>query len=312
MAATALRIGTRGSPLALFQAEAVRDRLIAARPELDGAVELQIIKTTGDIVRDRALADIGGKGLFAKEIEEALLDRRIDLAVHSLKDLPTWLPSGLTIAATLPREDPREVLLVDRRRLANVTRLADLPAGIRVGTSSPRRQAQVLAMRRDLAIVGARGNVDTRIRLIEEGAYDATILAYAGFRRLRIEDRIDAVLGVEEMLPAAAQGVIAVECRASDTRVMDLLLDIDDQPTHTLARAERSMLAILDGSCRTPIGALARVTAGNGLSLDGLIALPDGSAMERTSHAGAVGDPVALGEAVGHELRGRANPAYFA
>lgn len=310
MIASSLRIGTRGSKLALHQANAVRQRLIDAFPELTDRIEIQVIKTTGDLVRDRLLAEIGGKGLFAKEIEEALLDGRIDLAVHSLKDLPTWLPSGLGIVSCLPREDPRDALLVNHQRLGKVTRLQDLPIGAIIGTASLRRQAQLLALRRDLKIIPARGNIDTRLARIEEGAYDATILALAGFKRLGMDGRIDAILSEDEMLPSVAQGVIAVETRLNDTRTRDCVLAINDQGTFDASRAERAMLAKLDGSCRTPIGGLAILSDGS-LRLDGLVAMPDGSAIHRRRYDAPVADAIRLGEAVGEELRACAGPAYF-
>jgi hydroxymethylbilane synthase len=311
MSASALRIGTRGSQLALFQTEAVRRALVAVHPWLDGAIEVVVIRTTGDIVRDRVLAEIGGKGLFAKEIEEALLDRHIDLAVHSMKDLPTWLPAGLGIASVLKREDPRDGLLINPRRCGEVRRLVDLPPGITVGTSSPRRQAQIMALRRDIKVVPARGNVDTRVAKLDDGVYDATVLALCGFRRLGIEARIDAVLAPDEMLPAAAQGVIAIECRMDDTRTLELCAAIDDTDSHLAAHAERAMLAALDGSCRTPIGALAALQQDGRLSLSGMIAMPDGSALERAALTGAAADARDIGHAVGHELRDRAGPSYF-
>ena len=310
MTIPALRIGTRGSKLALTQATAVRQRLIDAFPELENAIEIQVIRTTGDIVRDRVLAEIGGKGLFAKEIEEALLDGRIDLAVHSLKDLPTWLPSGLGIVACLPREDPRDGLLVNHERLKGVTSIADMPAGTVIGTASLRRQSQILAQRRDLRIIPARGNIDTRLGKIEEGVYDATVLALAGFKRLGMEGRMDAVLSPEEMLPAVAQGVIAIETRLDDSRTRDLVVAINDSDAFHASQAERAMLAKLDGSCRTPIGGLAQLKNG-AISLEGLVAMPDGSETHRRRHDGAIADAIRLGEAVGEELRACAGPAYF-
>lgn len=310
MTVPTLRIGTRGSKLALTQANAVRQRLIDAFPELAGAIEIEVIRTTGDIVRDRVLAEIGGKGLFAKEIEEALLDNRIDLAVHSLKDLPTWLPSGLGIVACLPREDPRDGLLVNQGKLAGVARIKDLPPGAVVGTASLRRQAQILAQRRDLRIIPARGNIDTRLGKIQEGVYDATVLALAGFKRLGMQDCIKAVLSVEEMLPAVAQGVIAIETRLDDARVRGFALAINDSDAFDASRAERAMLAKLDGSCRTPIGGLAVLKDG-ALHLDGLVAMPDGSIVHRRQHHAPVADAIRLGEAVGEELRACAGPAYF-
>jgi hydroxymethylbilane synthase len=310
MTVPALRIGTRGSRLALAQATTVRQRLIDVFPELESAIEIKVIRTTGDVVRDRVLAEIGGKGLFAKEIEEALLDGQIDLAVHSLKDLPTWLPSGLGIASCLPREDPRDGLLVNHERLKGVTCIADLPPGTVIGTASLRRQAQILAQRRDLRIIPARGNIDTRVAKIEEGVYDATVLAVAGFNRLGMQARIDAILSPEVMLPAVAQGVIAIETRLDDSRTRDIVHAINDADAYHTSKAERAMLGKLDGSCRTPIGGLAVLRDGV-LSLEGLVAMPDGSIAHRRRQDGTIADAIHLGEAVGEELRACAGPAYF-
>jgi hydroxymethylbilane synthase len=303
-----LRIGTRGSPLALIQANAVRTALIAAGADPDG-LEIVVIRTSGDQVRDRALADIGGKGLFTKELEEALLDRRIDLAVHSMKDVPTWLPPGLAIPALLPREDPRDVLLT-AARLGAVRGIAGLPPGATVGSAALRRQAQLLHRRPDLKIVLLRGNVGTRLAKLEAGGIDATLLALAGLKRLDIAVANDAILDPDALLPAVAQGAIGVEIRADDTAAHDLVVGIDDRATHIAVTAERAMLDILDGSCRTPIGGLARLD-GTRLTLDGLVAMPDGSALHRYRDTGAAGDPVALGRAVGTALRAAAGPDFF-
>ena len=305
------RLGTRGSPLALAQARELRARLAAAHSALaaEDAVEIVVIKTTGDQVQDRALAEIGGKGLFTKEIEEALLDKRIDAAVHSMKDVPTWLPDGLVIAAVLPREDPHDVLLAP-----GATNLAALPQGAVVGTGSLRRQAQVLLARPDLKVVPMRGNVGTRLHKLRAGEVDATLLALAGLRRLDMAKEVAAdstVLGAEEMLPAAAQGAIGIEIRASDRRVHDVIATLDDAPSAVCVGAERACLEILDGSCRTPIAVLAEVE-GDEVRLRALVAMPDGSRAHRAEQRGAVGDAVALGRAVGAELRAAAGPAFFA
>jgi len=306
----ALRIGTRGSELALAQADEARRRLAAAHPELGepGAVEIVVIKTTGDRIQDRRLAEIGGKGLFTKEIEEALLDRSIDLAVHSMKDVPTWLPDGLEIAAILPREDPRDAWL--SREGAS---LVELPAGAVVGTSSLRRQAQVLLARPDLAIAALRGNVPTRLAKLAEGQVDATILAAAGLKRLGREAAIGALLEPEVMLPAVAQGAIGLEARSGDHRVLDRLAAIDHAPSRLRTAAERAALAVLDGSCKTPIAAYAELRAeASALRLRALIALPDGSAVHRAERSGPCGEAEALGRAVGEALRAAAGPEFFA
>ncbi len=303
-----LRIGTRGSPLALIQANAVRLALIAAGADSD-EIEIVPIRTSGDAVRDRALADVGGKGLFTKELETALLDRRIDLAVHSMKDVPTWLPDGLAITAMLPREDPRDVLLV-AKRLGPIHRIDDLPRGARVGTAALRRQAQLLHRRPDLRIGLLRGNVETRLAKLDAGEVDATLLALAGLRRLDIAVADDAILDPDVLVPAVAQGAIGIEVRADEPALRGLMARIDDRATSIAVSCERAMLEVLDGSCRTPIGGLA-VLDGDRLTLDGLVAMPDGSALHRRHADGAAGDPIALGRGVGEALRAAAGSEFF-
>lgn len=305
------RLGTRGSPLALAQAHELRARLADAYPALavEGAVEIVVIKTTGDKVQDRPLAEIGGKGLFTKEIEEALLDKRIDAAVHSMKDVPTWLPEGLCIAAVLPREDPRDVLLS-----LGGANLAALPRGAVVGTASLRRQAQVLLARLDLEVVPLRGNVQTRLRKLRSGEVHATLLALAGLRRLDLAKDIAAdsvILDVEDMLPSAAQGAIGIEVRADNARACDIMAALDHAPSAVCVAAERACLDVLDGSCRTPIAVLATIAEGK-LRLRALVAMPDGSQAHRAEQCGAETEAVALGRAVGAELRAAAGPAFFA
>jgi hydroxymethylbilane synthase len=301
-----LRIGTRGSPMALRQAALVRDRLVAANPELAaaGAIEVIIIRTTGDRVQDRLLAEIGGKGLFAKEIEEALLAGRIDLAVHSLKDLETWLPDGLTIACVLPRDDPRDALLAARG-----TTLASLPQGARVGTASLRRQAQLLRYRPDLRIVPVRGNVNTRIRKLHAGEVDALVLAVCGLERLGEAGLATEILPREIMLPAVGQGALAIECRAFDEAMRQLVLPLHDPVSAVCVGAERAMLAALDGSCRTPIAGLGEVV-GDRFILDGLLLKPDGSAAIRGRREGNLSNAEGLGTELGRKLRDRAGPGF--
>jgi hydroxymethylbilane synthase len=303
-----LRIGTRGSPLALKQAAILRERLVAAHPELadPAAIVIEAIRTTGDKVQDRALAEIGGKGLFTKEIEEALIDGRIDLAVHSMKDMATHLPPGLAIGAMLEREDPRDALIARAG-----TSIASLPQGAVVGSASLRRRAQLLAQRPDLAVTILRGNVGTRLDKLARGEVDATILAIAGLKRLGMADRATALLSTEEMLPAVGQGALGVEIRAGDQRSRELLAPIDHGPTSIAVAAERACLAVLDGSCHTPIAALAEL-AGGRLRLRALIAMPDGSRLHRAEREGPAGDAAALGRAVGEALKSRAEPAFFA
>ncbi len=299
-----LRIGTRGSPLARIQTDMVCQALAAAHPSLQapGALEVVVIKTTGDLVTDRPLADIGGKGLFCKEIEAALLDRRIDLAMHSMKDLPTWLPDGLALGAMLPRADPRDVLIT-RDQLT----LADLPSGAVVGTASLRRQAQLLARRPDLKAINFRGNVGTRLAKLEAGEVDATLLARAGIDRLGLTVP-HVVLSPEEMLPAVGQGAIGLECRADDADVLACLAAVDHGPTHLCVSAERAMLDVLDGTCHTPIGAFAEL-AGGELRLRGLVAQADGRRIWSVERVGAAAEALALGRDAGAELKAAAGAA---
>jgi hydroxymethylbilane synthase len=306
VASRPLRIGTRGSPMALYQAELVRDRLRAAHPGLaeKGAIELVPIRTTGDRVQTRLLAEIGGKGLFTKEIEEALLDRRIDLAVHSLKDMETALPPGLAIGCVLERDDPRDAV-VARGGFA----LADLPQGARIGTASLRRRAQLLRRRPDLAIVPIRGNVNTRLGKLEAGEVDAMVLALAGLQRIGKADLVSEILSTEAMLPAVAQGALAVECRAADEDLPDLLAPLHDPATAACVGAERAMLAALDGSCRTPIAGLATID-GDRLTLEALLLSHDGSAERRGRASGAVADAQRVGGELGERLRRGAGPEF--
>ncbi|MCP5366624.1 MAG: hydroxymethylbilane synthase [Hyphomicrobiales bacterium] len=302
-----LKIGTRGSPLALAQAHETRDRLAAAFPDLaaEGAVEIVVIKTTGDKVLDRPLAEIGGKGLFTKEIDDAMLDGRIDLAVHSMKDVPTWLPDGIVLPCMLEREDPRDAFLSPR-----AARLADLPAGSVVGTASLRRQAQILHRRPDLRVVSFRGNVQTRLRKLDDGEVDATLLALAGLRRLGMAEVASGVIETDDLLPAVAQGAIGITCRAGDDRALAALAALNHGPTFTRVAAERALLEVLDGSCRTPIAALAELE-GARLRLRGLVARPDGSQVLETAREGAAADAAAIGRDAGEELRRRAGPGFF-
>jgi hydroxymethylbilane synthase len=304
-----LKIGTRGSPLALIQAELTRAALLAAHPSLvAGEVEIVPIKTTGDNVQDRTLAAIGGKGLFTKEIEEALRDGRIDLAVHSMKDMPTVLPEGLEIGAMLEREDARDALISPV-----ADSIAALPQGAVVGTASLRRQAQVLLLRPDLDIRPLRGNVGTRLDKLARGEAAATLLALAGLKRLGKATAATAVLGIDEMLPAVAQGAIGIERRIDDARMSALLSAIDHAPTTIAVAAERAMLAVLDGSCRTPIAGHATIS-GTTLRLRGLIALPDGTESHVAEDSGNATPEgaVELGRAVGERLKSLAGPDFLA
>jgi hydroxymethylbilane synthase len=301
-----LRIGTRGSPMALRQTALVADRLTAAHPDLAaiGAIEIVTIRTTGDRVQNRLLDEIGGKGLFAKEIEEALLARHIDFAVHSLKDLETWLPDRLAVACVLPRDDPRDALLS-----AQPTSLASLPTGARVGTASLRRQAQLLRRRPDLVVVPIRGNVNTRMRKLDAGEVDALVLALCGLERVGEAGRAVEILSREAMLPAVGQGALAIECRAADEMVRQLVEPLHDAISAACVGAERAMLATLDGSCRTPIAGLAEIEGGR-LRLEGLLLKPDGSDEIRGRREGGICDAAALGTELGRELRRRAGPGF--
>lgn len=290
-----LRIGTRGSPLALAQAHAVQAALTAAHPGLGCTIE--VIRTTGDRVQDRALSEIGGKGLFTKEIEEALLAGAIDLAVHSMKDVPTVLPDGLDIVCILEREDPRDVFLSP-----HATGLDDLPPGAVVGSASLRRQAQILARRPDLKVTTLRGNVGTRMTKLAEGTVQATLLALAGLNRLGLADKATAILPTSVMLPAVAQGAVGLECRGDDSRTRDLLAPLHHAATAAAVTAERALLAALDGSCRTPIAGLAEITD-DSLDLEALVAREDGSLLFRGRRQGPVADAAGLGDELGQELR---------
>ena len=302
----ALRLGTRGSKLALTQAGLVRDALAQAVPALAApdAIEIVVITTTGDAIQDRPLSEAGGKGLFVKEIEEAMLAHRIDIAVHSMKDMPTAQPAGLAIAAFLAREDARDVLIA-----GDVKRIADLPQGAVVGTSALRRRAQLLHRRPDLKIVTLRGNVDTRLRKREAGEVEATLLALAGLKRLGLA-HVGTPVPEDEMLPAVGQGAICIECRADDAKTRGWLAAIDHGPTATCVKAEHAMLAVLDGSCRTPIAGHAVLTDGV-LHLRGLIAKPDGSQLIAMERRGDMADAEALGRDAGHELLRRGGPGFL-
>ncbi len=302
---TPLKIGTRGSPLALAQAHETRRRLQAAFDLPEEAFEISVIKTTGDRVQDRPLKEIGGKGLFTREIEDALLSGAIDIAVHSMKDMPVLQPGGLTLDCYLPREDVRDAFVSP-----GAGSLADLPEGARVGTSSLRRRAQVLVAWPHLEVVEFRGNVQTRLKKLEDGVAACTFLAMAGLNRLGRADVATSAIDPEVMLPAVAQGAIGIERREGDTRAADMLAAIHDTPTGQRLAAERAFLAALDGSCETPIAGLAEIDGGT-LRLRGEILRPDGSAR----HAGDASAPIEDGAALGTEMAARllaeAGPGFF-
>jgi hydroxymethylbilane synthase len=297
-----LRVGTRGSPLALIQTRQV----IAALSAVSGTpIEEHPIRTSGDAVQDRRLADVGGKGLFAKEIHDALAAGRIDLAVHSLKDLETTLPPGIVLACTLLREDARDALILADAgiRADPADPFRSLPPGAVVGTASVRRQAQLLHARPDLRIVTLRGNVQTRLGKLAAGACDASLLAYAGLKRLGLAERAAVVLDPAIMLPAAGQGILGVTARADDDALCTLLATIEDSAARAVAIAERAMLSRLDGSCRTPIGAYALVLPDGALRLTGLVARADGSFLVQRSLQGSTTEAAGIGLELGERLR---------
>ncbi|KAK4757605.1 hypothetical protein SAY87_018906 [Trapa incisa] len=306
-----LVIGTRGSPLALAQAHETREKLRARHPELaeEGAIEIKIIKTTGDKILTQPLADIGGKGLFTKEIDEALINGEIDIAVHSMKDVPTYLPEKTILPCNLEREDVRDAFI---SRTSNS--LADLPAGSVIGTASLRRKSQILNRYPSLNVLeNFRGNVQTRLRKLDEGVVQATLLALAGLKRLSMTENVTSILPIEDMLPAVAQGAIGIACRSNDERMADYLSTLNHEETRLAVSCERAFLETLDGSCRTPIAGYAcRDEDGNCL-FRGLVASPDGTRVLETSRKGpyTYEDMIMLGKDAGKELLSRAGSRFF-
>jgi hydroxymethylbilane synthase len=300
-----LKIGTRGSPLALAQAHETRDRLRDAFDLPEDAFEIAVIKTTGDRVTDRPLKDIGGKGLFTREIEQALTDGEIDIAVHSMKDMPVLQPEGLLLDTYLPREDCRDAFVA-----ASVASLAELPAGAKVGTSSLRRRAQVLVAYPHLEVVEFRGNVQTRLRKLDEGVAACTFLAMAGLNRLDRADIATAAMEPDIMLPAIAQGAIGIERRADDMRCAEMLSALHDTTTGQQLAAERAFLAALDGSCETPIAGLAELSGGT-LRLRGEILRPDGSECLSDDQSAAIEDGAELGRVMAAKLLAQAGDGFF-
>lgn len=300
-----IRIGTRASPLAMAQAHETRNRLIAAHDLPPEAVIIIDMTTTGDRRLELKLGEIGGKGLFTKEIEAALVDRSTDLAVHSMKDMPTVLPDGMEISTLLPREDVRDAFISPK-----FNSIDDLPAGSLVGTASLRRQAQLLHRRPDLKVGLFRGNVQTRLRKLDEGEADATFLAMAGLSRLGMTHVATAALETEEMLPAVAQGAVGIEIRSDDDAIREVLAPLNCKETEIRTNAERAFLNALDGSCRTPIASLA-IIEGDKLILRGEILRPDGSERHATRREGPLSDAVAMGRDAGAELRAKGGPDFF-
>ena len=304
-----IKIGTRGSPLALAQAHETRDLLRQAHPHLAApdAIEIVVLTTTGDRVQDRPLSEVGGKGVFTKELDEALFDGRIDIAVHSMKDVPTWLPDGMVLPCMLPREDVRDVMVSPR-----FSSFGDMPDGSVVGTTSLRRQAQVLARYPGLRVVIFRGNVQTRLRKLNEGDADATLLALAGLNRLDRTDVVAAVLEPEDLLPAVGQGAIGITCRADDMDNIAAVAVLDHADTSICVNAERAMLDVLDGSCRTPIAGLATLSDdGLSMRLRGLVAEADGSRIWTAERTGSIADAEMMGRDAGAELRAAVGEEFF-
>ena len=294
-----LRIGTRGSPLALTQTGTVVDALKKAHPLLrqKGAIEIVVITTTGDRVQNRLLAEIGGKGLFTKELDEALLSDQIDIGIHSMKDMPTILPENIALHAVMPREDVRDALVSAKYASFN-----DLPRGATLGTASLRRKSQVLIARPDLRVVPLRGNVDTRLKKIMDGEADATLLAYAGLKRLGKENVVRETLDTDVMLPAVGQGSLAATCRTDDHGTNAMLAGLGEPPATAAIIAERAMLVLLDGSCHTPIAGLALPDGKGNIDMQGLIAKPDGSESTRFSLSAPMTSARELGRSLAENL----------
>ncbi|KAF6005109.1 hypothetical protein F1559_000624 [Cyanidiococcus yangmingshanensis] len=305
-------IGTRGSPLALAQAHETKRLLQEAHPALradENAIHIEIIHTTGDIILDRALSELGGKGLFTREIDEAQLRGDVDIAVHSMKDVPTFLPEGIELTSVLRREDTRDVFISRKAKS-----LAELPPGSVVGSSSLRRQSQILARYPHLKVVNFRGNVQTRLRKLDEGVVDATLLALAGLRRLDMEQVATAVLGVQDMLPAVAQGAIGITTRRADARTAALVQPLSCWRTKLCVEAERAFLANLDGSCRTPIAGQAWFDASSAerIHFRGLVATPDGRELFETERECTPENVISQCAAAGTELKDRVGPGFYA
>mmetsp|Transcript_5419 Transcript_5419/g.8879 ORF Transcript_5419/g.8879 Transcript_5419/m.8879 type:complete len:364 (-) Transcript_5419:113-1204(-) len=304
-----VRIGTRGSPLALAQAYETRERLIENFPELeaDGAIEICVLKTQGDMILDKSLMELGGKGLFTKELDTALLGDEVDICVHSMKDVPTWLPEGTVLPCTLPREQTNDAFIY---KDGTVKCIEDLPDHSVIGTASLRRQAQLMAKNPTLKCVNFRGNVQTRLRKLDDGVVDATLLAIAGLKRMDMDGCATAVLEWDEMLPAVAQGAIGIQCREGDERSLKYIEALNHPETKVCIDAERAFLEALDGNCKTPIAGQARIIDGK-IKFRGLIAMPDGSSKYDTESEGAIEDAVEIGRKAGEDLKAQAGDKFF-
>lgn len=304
-----LRIGTRGSPLAMAQAVETRKRLQENFPELkeDGAIELVVMKTQGDMILDKSLMELGGKGLFTKELDVALLGDEVDICVHSMKDVPTWLPEGTILPCTLPREDTNDAFIY---KDGSVKTIEDLPDHSVIGTASLRRQAQLMAKNPTLKCVNFRGNVQTRLRKLDDGVVDATLLAIAGLKRMGMDGCATSVLDWDEMLPAVAQGAIGIQCRSDDERSIKYITALNDPDTKACVDCERSFLEALDGNCKTPIAGQARIVDGK-IKFKGLIAMPDGTEKYETEAEGEIEDAVTIGRKAGEEVKAAAGEKFF-
>lgn len=304
-----LRIGTRGSPLAMAQAYETRRRLQEEFPELceDGAIEICVLKTQGDMILDKSLMELGGKGLFTKELDVALLGNEVDICVHSMKDVPTWLPEGTILPCNLPREDTNDAFI---HKDGSVKRIEDLPDGSVIGTASLRRQAQILAKNPTLKCVNFRGNVQTRLRKLDDGVVDATLLAIAGLKRMDMDGCATSVLEWDEMLPAVAQGAIGIQCRSDDERAKKYIDALNHKETKVCVDCERAFLEALDGNCKTPIAGQARIVDGK-VHFRGLIAMPDGSQKFETEASGEIEDAKKIGREAGEKLKAEAGEKFF-
>jgi hydroxymethylbilane synthase len=303
------RIGTRGSPLALAQAYETRIRLRENFEELkaDGAIEICVLKTQGDMILDKSLMELGGKGLFTKELDVALLNNEVDICVHSMKDVPTWIPDGTILPCTLPREDTNDAFI---HKDGSVTRIEDLPDYSVIGTASLRRQSQIMAKNPTLKCVNFRGNVQTRLRKLDDGVVDATLLAIAGLKRMSMDGCATSVLDWDEMLPAVAQGAIGIQCRSDDERSIKYLAALNHEPTKACVDCERAFLEALDGNCKTPIAGQAKIIDGK-IQFRGLIAMPDGSLKYETTSEGAIEDAKDIGFKAGAVLKEQAGDKFF-
>jgi len=304
-----LRIGTRGSPLALAQAYLTRKLLIESFPELaeEGALEICVMKTQGDMILDKSLMELGGKGLFTKELDTSLLANEVDICVHSMKDVPTWLPDGTVLPCNLEREDTNDAFIAGDSSVASIS---DLPDNAVIGTASLRRQAQLMAKNPTFKCVNFRGNVQTRLRKLDDGVVDATLLAIAGLKRMDMAGCATSVLEWDEMLPAVAQGAIGIQCRSDDERSLKYIDALNHKETKSCVDCERAFLAALDGNCKTPIAGQARIVNGEML-FRGLIAMPDGSELYETNSSGKVEDAAEIGTKAGEELKARVGDKFF-